>query len=217
VNAEGSLVKIDCLILGDFQTNCYVVRADETATACVIVDPGLDPDDLLGFLTQHQLQPVAAIITHGHVDHIVGLAALRQQYPQVKVYIHQLDAPLLTDPQANLSILAGMSFATEPADVLLHEGDVIEEAGLQFRVLHTPGHTPGGMCLYAEAEAAVFAGDTLFADSVGRTDFPGGDTDQLLESIRTKLFTLPDNTVVYAGHGMRTTIGREKRANPFVQ
>ncbi|MCU0914941.1 MAG: MBL fold metallo-hydrolase [Planctomycetes bacterium] len=210
-------MKIDRLILGDFQTNCYVVRAEETAVVCVVVDPGLDPDSLLGLLAQHQFQPVAVLITHGHVDHIVGLAALRQQYPQVKVYIHQLDARLLTDAQANLSILAGMTFTTEPADVLLQDGDMIEEAGLRFLVLHTPGHTPGGICLYAETEAVVFAGDTLFADSVGRTDFPGGDADQLLESIRTKLLTLPDQTAVYSGHGMRTTIGREKRVNPFVR
>ncbi len=124
---------------------------------------------------------------------------------------------MLTDPEANLSGLAGAAVATEPADVLLQDGDMVEEAGIKLKVLHTPGHTPGGICLYAESEGLVFAGDTLFADSVGRTDFPGGDMDQLIDGIRTKLFTLPDQTVVYPGHGMRTTIGREKRANPFVR
>jgi len=112
--------------------------------------------------------------------------------------------------------LAGLSFTTEPADVLLRDGDTVDEAGIHLKVLHTPGHTPGGICLYAESDGVAFVGDTLFADSVGRTDFPGGDMNQLIEGIRTKLFTLPDKTVVHPGHGMRTTIGREKRSNPYV-
>ncbi len=210
-------MKIDRLILGAFETNCYVVRGDESATKCLVIDTGLDGRELVEFLEEHQLAPVAVVLTHGHADHIVGLAALRQRYPGIKVFIHQLDAPLLTDSDSNLSALAGMTFATESADVLLRDGDVIEEAGVRLQVLHTPGHTLGGICLYAEADDLVFAGDTLFADSVGRTDFPGGDMEQLIESIRTKLFTLPDTTAVYPGHGMRTTIGREKRANPFVR
>ncbi len=210
-------MQIDRLILGAFETNCYVVRRNESATECLVIDTGLDGSELVAFLEEHQLIPVAVILTHGHADHIVGLAALRQRYPGIKVFIHQLDAQLLTNPDANLSGLAGLTFATDPADVLLREGDVIEDAGVRLQVLHTPGHTLGGICLYAEADSLVFAGDTLFADSVGRTDFPGGDMEQLIESIRTKLFTLPDKTAVYPGHGMRTSIGREKRANPFVR
>ena len=210
-------MRIDRLILGAFETNCYVVRKDESARECLIVDTGLDATDLVEFLDQHQLTPVAVVLTHGHADHIVGLAALRQRYPQIKVLIHQLDAQSLTNSDANLSALAGMTFSTEPADVLLREGDMIEEAGIRLKVLHTPGHTLGGICLYAESEAIVFAGDTLFADSVGRADFPGGDMDQLIESIRDKLLTLPDKTAVYPGHGMRTTIGRERRANPYLR
>jgi len=210
-------MKIDRLILGDFQTNCYVVRREESASDCLVVDPGLDADDLIEFLTEHRLHPRAALLTHGHVDHIVGTAALRRQFPQVRLYIHRLDAPMLTDPRANLSLLMGMTFTAEPAEVLLEDGDTVEQAGIILRVLHTPGHTPGGISLYSEPEGLVFVGDTLFADSVGRTDFPGGDMDQLIASIRTKLFTLPDSTAVYPGHGMRTTLGREKRANPFVR
>ena len=210
-------MKIDRLILGDFQTNCYVVRADEAATDCLIVDAGLDADDLIELLQRDRLNPVATVLTHGHADHIVGTAALREHFPQTRVYIHKLDAPMLADPRANLSAFAGMVFTAEPADVLLEDGDTVEQAGITLKVLHTPGHTPGGICLYAEREGLVFVGDTLFADSVGRTDFPGGDMDQLIESIRTKLFTLPENTAVYPGHGMRTTIGREKRSNPYVR
>lgn len=210
-------MKIDRLILGEFQTNCYVVRADESASDCLVVDSGLDARDLIGFLKQHQLTPLAVVLTHGHVDHIVGTAALRQNFPQIRVYIHKLDAPMLIDAQANLSAFAGLAFTTEPADILLVEGDIIEQAGITLKVFHTPGHTPGGICLYAEQEGLVFVGDTLFADSVGRTDFPGGDMDQLIEGIRTKLLILPDATAIYPGHGMRTTIGREKRSNPYIQ
>lgn len=209
-------MKIDRLILGEFQTNCYVVRVDESASDCLTIDAGLDADDLIAFLKQHRLNPVATILTHGHVDHIVGVAALRQHFPQIRVYIHKLDAGMLTDPHANLSVLAGMTFVVEPADVLLEDGDTVDEAGIRFKAFHTPGHTPGGICLYAESDGVVFVGDTLFADSVGRTDFPGGDMDRLVEGIRSRLFTLPDKTIVHPGHGMRTTVGREKRSNPYV-
>jgi len=208
-------LKIDRLILGAFETNCYVVRRDEAAADCLIVDTGLEAGALVEFLGEHRLEPVAVVLTHGHADHIVGLAALRETYPGIKVYIHRLDALCLTNPGANLSALAGLTFRTDPADVLLGDGDVVEEADIRLKVLHTPGHTPGGICLYVEADELVFAGDTLFADSVGRADFPGGDMDQLIASIRNRLFSLPDKTAVYPGHGMRTTIGREKRTNPY--
>ncbi len=210
-------MKVDRLILGEFQTNSYVVRKDESAVDCLIIDAGLDASDLVAFLRQHRLNPVAVVLTHGHIDHIAGLAALRQESPRIKVYVHRLDASLLSEPRANLSLMAGVAFTTEPPDVQLEDGDLIEEAGIQLKVLHTPGHTPGGICLYAESDGVVFVGDTLFADSVGRTDFPGGDMDQLLQSIQTRLFTLPDQTAAYPGHGMRTTIAREKRANPFLR
>ena len=209
-------MKINRLVLGDFQTNCYVVRADEAATDCLIVDTGLDARDMMTFLAQHQLEPVAVILTHGHADHIVGLRDVLRDYPQAKVYIHKLDASLLADPEANLSAFAGLPFTSAPADVLLDEGDLVQEAGVTFQVLHTPGHTPGGICLYAEPEGILFAGDTLFADGVGRTDFPGGDAAQLIDSIRKRLLGLPDETAVYPGHAMRTTIGREKAHNPFL-
>ncbi|MDI6450797.1 MBL fold metallo-hydrolase [Anaerobaca lacustris] len=209
-------MKIDRLILGDFETNCYVVRADESARDCVVIDTGLDSREMMAFLAEHRLTPAAVILTHGHVDHIAGLAALRSAFPQVRVYIHKLDGPMLTDSRSNLSRMAMMPFTTAAADVLLADGDTIDEAGIVLKVLHTPGHTPGGICLYAESEGVVFAGDTLFAGGIGRTDFPGGDTEQLLDSIRAKLFVLPDPTAVHPGHAMRTTIGREKASNPFL-
>jgi glyoxylase-like metal-dependent hydrolase (beta-lactamase superfamily II) len=210
-------LKIDRLILGDLETNCYVLRAEESAAECLIIDPGAGPDELIELLQGQQLKPVATVLTHGHADHIVGVTALRRDFPQTQVYIHRLDALMLTDAEANLSLFVGMVFTTEPADVLLEEGDTIDQAGIQLTVLHTPGHTPGGICLHEPQEGLLFVGDTLFAGSVGRADFPGGDEDQLIESIRAKLLPLPDATAVYPGHGMRTTIGREKRTNPYIR
>ena len=209
-------MKIDRLILGSFQTNSYVVRLDEAAQECIVIDTGLDSTELPGFLEDRQLSVTAVILTHGHADHIAGIPALKHRHPGLRVYIHRLDADLLTDPDANLSLLSGASFQTDPADVLLEDGDVITEAGITLNVLHTPGHTAGGICLYVESEGVVFAGDTLFAEGVGRSDFPGGDGRQLIRSIRTRLLTLPPETAVYPGHAMRTTIAHEKSHNPFL-
>jgi hydroxyacylglutathione hydrolase len=209
-------MKIDRFILGDFETNCYVVRVDETAKDCLVIDPGFDAQQIVDFLAERELNPVAVVLTHGHADHIVGVDLLRQQFPKVRVYIHKLDAMMLADAAANLSSLVGRPYMAEPADVLLEDGQTLDQAGIRLEVLHTPGHTPGGICLYARQEGLAFVGDTLFADSVGRADFPGGDMGQLIRGIKSKLLTLPDNTVVYPGHGMRSTIGRERRANPFL-
>ena len=209
-------MKIDRLILGEFQTNCYVVRKDESANDCLVIDTGLDARELMAFLAEHQLRPTAVVLTHGHADHTVGLDAVRGAFPDVKVYIHPLDADMLADADMNLSAMAGMPFSTAPADVLLEDGDIVTEAGLTLTVLHTPGHTPGGICLYAESDGVVFVGDTLFADSIGRSDFPGGDSNQLIESIRNRILGFSPETKVCPGHGMRTTVGREKRCNPFL-
>ena len=209
-------MKIDSLILGAYETNSYVLRQSETATDCVVIDTGLDIGGLIGFLEEQQLNPVAIVLTHGHADHIGGLAALRSRFADMKVYIHELDAEMLTEPLANLSAMTGAPFTTEPQDFSLQDQSVVELAGMELLVLHTPGHTPGGICLYSEQDSVAFVGDTLFAESVGRTDFPGGSMSQLTSSIREKLFSLPDETKVYPGHGPATSVGHEKTHNPFL-
>ncbi len=208
-------MKIDRLILGAYETNCYVLRSSEAAKDCLLVDAGMGAGKLIKFLQEHKLNPVAVVLTHGHIDHIEGVAALRAEFPDIKVHIHKLDAEMLTEPQTNLSAMTEESFSIEPTDFSLEEQSVIAQAGVKLSVLHTPGHTPGGICLYSRDEAIVFTDDTLFADSIGRTDFPNGSMEQLLKSIREKLFTLPDDTKVYPGHGPITTIAQEKAHNPF--
>ncbi len=210
-------MNIEHLVLGEFQTNCYVCRASDAARDCLIIDTGLDAGELIDLLKDNELNPVAAVFTHGHIDHIGAVAELCNNFPHIKVYIHKLDARMLQDSYSNLSAIMGGRFSTRPADFLLEDGSIVDEAGIKLQVLHTPGHTPGGICLYSKDQKIVFTNDTLFTDSVGRTDFPGGGEQQLLTSVREKLFTLSGDTIVYPGHGPSTTIEREKTHNPFFQ
>ena len=210
-------MKIDHLILGAYQTNCYILRQSEAARDCLIIDTGLEASELLDFLGEHKLNPAAVLLTHVHADHITGVAALRKNFADIKVYIHKLDAKMLTKPTSNLSMLAGKMFRTKPADFLIEEPDVIQQAGIKLEVLHTPGHTPGGICLHSKDDGIIFVGDTLFAGGVGRTDFPGGSMTQLVKSIKEKLLILPDETTVYPGHGPITTIAHERAHNPYLQ
>jgi len=209
-------MEIEHLILGEFQTNCYIIRRSKTAADCLLIDTGLDADKIINFLEAEQLNPQVIILTHGHIDHIAGLERLRSHYPDLKVYIHKQDAQMLTGEKKNLSELMGVSFTTTAANHILTDGQLIEQAGITLKVVHTPGHTPGGICLYSEKDRILFSGDSLFSDSVGRTDFPGGSMQQLIQSIKKNLLTLPAETIVYPGHGPVTTIGREKATNPFL-
>ncbi|MHC4288752.1 MAG: MBL fold metallo-hydrolase [Planctomycetota bacterium] len=208
---------VDTIVLGDFQTNCYCVRQDEQAENCLIVDPGMRAEVLVQQLKQSNHTPTHIYLTHGHVDHIGGVEALRMNWPNIQVAIHKDDAEMLGDPMQNLSVMAGGMVQALPAEVVLDSQTTrYEAAGLGFDVLHTPGHTPGGTCLYNAQENVLIAGDTLFAGSIGRSDFPGGSHELLIQSIREKLLILPDSTTVYSGHGPATTIGHEKQFNPFL-
>lgn len=184
----------------------------------LVVDPGFDTESLLSLLRRSGLVVDAILNTHGHADHIAGNAELKRRFPEAPLMIGRNDAPLLTNPELNLSAPFGIPLTSPPADQLLSDGERIERAGLPFLVREIPGHSPGSVVFVAEGAEPpyVLAGDVLFAGSVGRTDFPGGSSRQLIEGIHEKLFDLPDATIVYPGHGPRTTIGAERRSNPFV-
>ena len=208
-------MNIKTLVLGDLQNNCYVVTPDSPSGECVIIDTGLSSEPLLDYLQQSQLSPQALLLTHGHADHIAGLNLLRQTYPDIKVAISKADASMLADPEANLSYLVGISFTALPADIILDGPVSIEFAGICFKVLCTPGHTPGGVSFYCEKDNVVFSGDALFQGSIGRVDFPGGDFDTLISSIKSELFSLKPQTKVYSGHGSATSIEAEMKFNPY--
>ena len=208
---------IDTIVLGDFQANCYCVRTNEQAKVCLLIDPGLNPEPLVHFLRRNELRPEAIVLTHGHADHIGGVETVRRYWPDVTVAISKEDAEMLTSPTLNLSILAEVMVQARPAEVCFAaQQRYYEAAGMRFEIIHTPGHTPGGICLYCSDAGVLFCGDTLFAGSVGRSDFPGGDHALLIDRIKHKLLILPDTTRVYPGHGPSTTLRTEKRHNPFL-
>jgi hydroxyacylglutathione hydrolase len=204
--------------LGDFGTNCYIIACTETG-ACAVIDPGSPDPWIRQTLETAGLMPSQILVTHGHLDHIGGIAYVKG-FSGATAAIHGEDAPMLTDAMRNGSAYFGTPVVAPPPDRLLREGDVVTVGDLRFSVLHTPGHTPGGICLYlapTEGDTGhLFAGDTLFAGSVGRTDLAGGDHDALIRSIREKLLPLPPATVVYPGHGPSTAIGDEAEYNPFL-
>jgi hydroxyacylglutathione hydrolase len=212
---SGSL-QIQTIVSMPFEENSYVVWLPNRKDALVI-DPGLEPDLILDFLRDREVEPAAILNTHGHADHIAGNAALKAAFPRAPLVAGVNEATLLADANANLSAPFGMPVTSPPADTLVKEGDVIEAAGIRLEVLDVPGHSPGHVVfLYRDSPYVVFGGDVLFRGSIGRYDFPNSDGRLLLEGIRTKLFTLPPDTVVYPGHGPVTTVGHEKRTNPFV-
>lgn len=207
------------LAVGPIQANCFILGCEETRQAAVI-DPGDDADRILALLAEDKLTVTTIINTHGHFDHVNANKRLKE-VTGADILIHSIDAPMLNQ----LSTMAGAwglsAENSPPADRLLADGDTISFGHHTLSVLHTPGHTPGGICLYCEyrqdgaVQKAVFVGDTLFAGSIGRTDFPGGNFDTLINGIRTKLFALDDDVKVYPGHMNDTSIGTEKRTNPF--
>jgi hydroxyacylglutathione hydrolase len=196
--------------------NAYLAWLPERADA-VVVDPGLDAESILDFLRERGLTLAAILNTHGHGDHIAGNAAMKHAFPTAPLVIGVNDAPMLNDAHANLSALLGFSITSPPADRTVVEGDVVEAAGLTFEVFEIPGHSRGHVVyLHRGTPYRVFGGDVLFRGSVGRFDFPGGSQEALFSGIRSKLFTLPADTIVYPGHGSVTTVGHEMQTNPFL-
>ena len=208
---------VKMLTLGALNTNCYVIQ-DEKSEEAVVIDPAFSTETegkrtVLRLIQTGNLSVRFIVNTHGHADHTCGNGVVKKATGAL-ILIHELDAPLLGVSGQEWASLFGIRLASPPADKTLHDGDKIAIGETTLTVLHTPGHTPGGISL--AAENSVFVGDTLFKGSIGRVDFPGGSYEQMIKSIKEKLATLPDNLMVYPGHGPATTIGEEKRNNPYL-
>ncbi len=201
-----------------FGENAYIAYIDKSKD-CIVVDPGIDTDQLLGRLFEKDLTPTAILVTHGHYDHIGGIPALREKWPGCPIMTSAREAEKLVNPRLNLSADFGVPHIVSPADRLLEPGEEFEVAGIAIKVLQIPGHSCGHLAfLLRDTEPLeVFVGDTIFLGSIGRGDFPDGDSNQLIEELRSQILTLPDDTILYPGHGPKTTVGREKRSNPFLR
>lgn len=207
---------IQTIVSQPFEENTYIVW-ETGRTDALVIDPGLEPELIVQVLADQNLTVAAILNTHGHADHIGGNAYLKKAFPAAPLIIGANEAEMLTNPRANLSANFGMPIVSPPADQLVREGDVLELAGIRLEVLEIPGHSPGHVVfVHRGSPCRVFGGDVLFRGSVGRPDFPGGNADLLYTGIRTKLFLLPGDTVVYPGHGPVTTVDHEKHTNPFV-
>lgn len=212
------MTTIATFVFNAFQENTYVLYDD--SNACIIIDPGCysdeEKEELVSFISDKKLTPVRLINTHCHLDHILGNTIVAKKY-QLKLEIHKEEEPIL-----RAAPLYGDTFGfrpdiqPEPGKYIQH-GDVISFGKSKLTVIHTPGHSPGGICLYSAIDNFIIAGDALFQYSIGRTDLPGGDYSTLINSIKTRLLVLPEDTTVYPGHGPETSIGIEKRMNPFLQ
>ncbi|NLJ98768.1 MAG: MBL fold metallo-hydrolase [Tissierellia bacterium] len=206
-------MKVIKMPAGVYAANCYLVYEENNREA-IIIDPGGDADDIIAKVEELGLDAKYIILTHGHGDHIAGVEAIKDRF-NIPVAIHKKDKDILEDSDRNFSSTMAMGAVEVVADILLEEGDRIEFGGLIGKIIHTPGHTPGGITI--NIENCLFTGDTLFAGSIGRTDFPGGSFEDIINSIKDKLLIYPDETLVYPGHGVSSTIKGEKDNNPFLK
>lgn len=211
---------IERLIVGAIETNCYLVGCPETRET-MVVDPGEDGDKILARIEGLSLDVQWIVLTHAHADHLCAAGVMKTAFPTATFAVHLAESAWLASPRLNLSAAFGEPVKAPRATRTLDRGDTIKVGALQFEVLHVPGHSPGSIALYAPARSesepgVVFSGDALFAGSIGRADLGSGSHPELIESIRTRLLTLPDDTVVYPGHGEITAIGHEAATNPFL-
>ncbi len=206
---------IQSFALGEYQTNCYVV-AVPGAAACWIVDCGFEPRRMLDWIEARGLLPEALLLTHAHFDHIAGVDIAHSRFAGLPAFIHEAEAGYCSDPLLNLSAWTGTPVAVTEPQHLLRGGDELRLGGTVWRVVHSPGHSPGGVLFVHDGSAQAIVGDTLMAGSIGRVDFPTSDPAAFRRTIREVLMALPDRTTIHPGHGPPTTIGRERAGNPFV-
>lgn len=206
-------MKVEKFVTGIISTNCYLAINEETKQA-VVIDPAACPSYLMSHIKSEGLKVEAILLTHGHFDHIMGIDGFLSEF-DVPVYVHEDDADAMEDPVLNQSSTYTSGYTFGKARYL-RDRQTLELAGYTFQVIYTPGHTKGGCCYYVASEDVLFSGDTLFQNSVGRTDFVNSSTSDLVHSVREKLFLLPDDTIVYPGHMGETKIGHEKKYNPYV-
>jgi glyoxylase-like metal-dependent hydrolase (beta-lactamase superfamily II) len=202
---------LETVVVGNMGVNCYILASGPGSTA-IIIDPGDDCLRIKSALKKHNLRPALVVNTHAHFDHI----GCDDEFG-VPVLVHSSDLKMAQDPELNFSFLAGRSICVTTKIKPLNDGDKIKIQGINLQVLHTPGHSPGGICLFWDAASpVVFTGDTLFHRGIGRTDFEGGNSKELINSIKTKLLILAEKTIIYPGHGPSSSIGEEKKSNPFL-
>lgn len=213
-SAPAAEPKVECFTLGAYATNSYLIGVGE---AWWVIDPSFGPGPLISRLRELGVRPVGVMLTHAHADHIAGLKDVRQAFPGIPVSVHEAERDWLEDAVLNLSALVASPVTMPGPEATFKGGDVLNLGASRWRVIHVPGHSPGSAALYHEPSKTLISGDALFAGSVGRTDFPGGNFDQLAASIREKLYTLPPDVKVYPGHGPPTTVGHEKSTNPIVR
>ncbi len=212
-----SKIKVSKMLVG--QTNTYLIYREGNVdsdgfTPVIFVDPAEQGAGIYQKLKEMGYKVEAILLTHGHFDHITGAEELKKK-SGAQIYAYEKEVDVLADPRKNVSTMVGSSVSLK-ADFLCKDGDILEKAGVQVKVIATAGHTEGGCCFYIEEIGALLSGDTLFEGSVGRTDFPTGSMAVLVRNVKEKLFVLPEETVVYPGHGPATSIGEEKRSNPFI-
>lgn len=207
-------LELHCIPLGQMQTNCYILIHRDRKEA-IVFDPGDQGDVIMDTLKKEGAELAGVCLTHAHFDHVMALPYLMEQKEKMPIYLHEEEKDVLLDPHLNLSYMMGMTISLQ-VNRLVKDGDVIDLLGAKVKCIHVPGHTKGGVCYYFEDYGWLISGDTLFQRSIGRTDFPTGDLNTLLDGIRKKLFVLPSDTKVFSGHTPPTTIGEEKQYNPFL-
>ncbi|MCK4460789.1 MAG: MBL fold metallo-hydrolase [candidate division Zixibacteria bacterium] len=207
-------MKLETLVVGPYEVNCFLYYDEQNGDG-VIFDPGADHERIEHAVTKAGFEPSAILLTHGHGDHIAAVEAVKNRY-DIPLYVGAGEEELLKNPSANVSAMVGHPIVAPEADIVLNDEQLITIGSITLKVLATPGHSPGGICYLDERHNRLFCGDSLFWGSIGRTDLPGGSLEVLLESIRSKILTLPDTVVCLPGHGPQTTVGAERVNNPFL-